>query len=151
VEEFIATGVDFLAPAVGNVHGEYGPKGPLLDWTRSVVPCVNSIHFFVHWLSSFANGHESKNRLEAIRKQVAGRVRIVLHGTNGFADEVTQRCIAGGVSKINVNKLVLEDYNSHLRARASKLPQTALIDEGVRLVVSMQEHQMDVCGSTGKA
>jgi fructose-bisphosphate aldolase class II len=93
----------------------------------------------------------NRNRLEAIRKQVAGRVRIVLHGTNGFADEVTQRCIAGGVSKINVNKLVLEDYNSHLRAQASKLPQTALIDEGVRLVVSMQERQMDVCGSTGRA
>lgn len=38
VEEFIATGVDFLAPAVGNVHGEYGPKGPQLDWTRLVFP-----------------------------------------------------------------------------------------------------------------
>lgn len=75
----------------------------------------------------------------------------MLHGTNGFADEVTQRCIAGGVSKINVNKLVLEDYNTHLRAQASQLPQTALIDEGVRLVVGMQERQMDVCGSTGKA
>jgi fructose-bisphosphate aldolase class II len=93
----------------------------------------------------------NRNRLEAIRKQVAGRVRIVLHGTNGFADEVTQRCIAGGVSKINVNKLVLEDYNLHLKAHASKLPQTALIDEGVRHVVRMQEHQMDACGSTGKA
>jgi fructose-bisphosphate aldolase class II len=89
-------------------------------------------------------------RLEAIRAQVAGRVRIVLHGTNGFADEVTQRCIAGGVSKINVNKLVLEDYNSHLKACASKLPQTVLIDEGVRHVVRMQEYQMDVCGSSGR-
>jgi fructose-bisphosphate aldolase class II len=26
--------VDFLAPAVGNVHGEYGPKGPELDYPR---------------------------------------------------------------------------------------------------------------------
>lgn len=34
VEDFIATGVDFLAPAVGNVHGEYGPKGPQLDHPR---------------------------------------------------------------------------------------------------------------------
>jgi fructose-bisphosphate aldolase class II len=92
-----------------------------------------------------------RNRLEAIRKQVAGRVRIVLHGTNGFADEVTQRCIAGGVSKINVNKLVLGDYNSHVKAQANKLPQTVFIDEGVKLVVSMQEHQMDACGSTGRA
>lgn len=34
VDDFIATGVDFLAPAVGNVHGEYGPKGPQLDYLR---------------------------------------------------------------------------------------------------------------------
>lgn len=37
VEDFIATGVDFLAPAVGNVHGEYGPKGPQLDYPRLVL------------------------------------------------------------------------------------------------------------------
>jgi fructose-bisphosphate aldolase class II len=70
--------------------------------------------------------------LEAIRKQAAGRVRIVLHGTNGFPDEITQRCIAAGVSKINVNKLVLDDYNTHLKANASTLPQTQLIDEGIQ-------------------
>lgn len=34
VEEFIATGVDSLAPAFGNVHGEYGPAGPSLDFER---------------------------------------------------------------------------------------------------------------------
>ena len=34
VEDFIATGVNFLAPAVGNVHGEYGPEGPQLDYPR---------------------------------------------------------------------------------------------------------------------
>lgn len=34
VEDFIATGVDFLAPAFGNVHGEYGPRGPQLDFAR---------------------------------------------------------------------------------------------------------------------
>jgi fructose-bisphosphate aldolase class II len=33
-EEFIATGVDCLAPAFGNVHGEYGPRGPDLDYKR---------------------------------------------------------------------------------------------------------------------
>ena len=27
VEEFVGTGVDFLAPAFGNVHGEYGARG----------------------------------------------------------------------------------------------------------------------------
>lgn len=36
VEDFIATGVDTLAPAFGNVHGAYGPRGPCLDWERYV-------------------------------------------------------------------------------------------------------------------
>lgn len=34
VEEFIAAGVDFLAPGVGNVHGDYPPEGPKLDMER---------------------------------------------------------------------------------------------------------------------
>ena len=34
VEEFVATGIDFLAPAFGNVHGEYGKRGPVLEYDR---------------------------------------------------------------------------------------------------------------------
>jgi len=34
VEDFLATGVDFLAPSFGNIHGEYGIKGPNLDYER---------------------------------------------------------------------------------------------------------------------
>jgi fructose-bisphosphate aldolase class II len=34
IEEFVATGVDSLAPAFGNVHGEYGLSGPRLDFGR---------------------------------------------------------------------------------------------------------------------
>ncbi|KAI5357702.1 Putative fructose-bisphosphate aldolase, class-II, aldolase-type TIM barrel [Septoria linicola] len=123
VEEFIATGVDFLAPAIGNVHGEYGPGGPNLDLAR----------------------------LESIQAQAKGRVRLVLHGTNGFQDELTRECIQRGISKINVNKLVLEDYNKHLQANAKNMILTQLMEEGVRHVVAMQAHQMDACWSAGKA
>lgn len=34
VDEFVDTGVDVLAPAFGNVHGEYGSRGPQLDFER---------------------------------------------------------------------------------------------------------------------
>lgn len=34
VEDFVATGIDFLAPAFGNVHGEYGTRGPVLEFDR---------------------------------------------------------------------------------------------------------------------
>lgn len=42
VDEFIATGVDSLAPAFGNVHGEYGKQGPQLDFERCVFLILNS-------------------------------------------------------------------------------------------------------------
>ena len=147
VEEFIATGVDFLAPAVGNVHGEYGRKGPQLDFARYVLNRAVVAAWRVFWKQRFDQDY----RLERINKQARGRVRLVLHGTNGFPDELTQRCISMGISKINVNRLVLDDYNTHLHENASKLPQTQLIEQGTREVVSMQEHQMKVCGSAGRA
>lgn len=62
-----------------------------------------------------------------------------------------KKCIKGGVSKVNVNKLILDDYLEHLKKNASKLPLTTLIEEGVKEVQRLMEWQMDVCGSTGKA
>ncbi|KAL2870457.1 class II fructose-bisphosphate aldolase [Aspergillus lucknowensis] len=122
VDEFIATGVDALAPAFGNVHGEYGPQGPRLDF------------------GSFQN----------IRSSANGRVRLVLHGTNGFEPELMKQCIAAGVSKINVNRLVLDDYYEHLYTSAGKMPHTKLIEEGIDKVVQLTVKWMEICGSAGK-
>jgi fructose-bisphosphate aldolase, class II len=123
VEDFIATGIDFLAPAFGNVHGEYGKRGPVLEYER----------------------------LEMIRNKVNNRVRIVLHGTNDFPEEVTQKCIKGGVSKVNVNKLILDDYLVHLQTKAPTASLTTLMEEGVEAIQKLMEWQMKVCGSSGKA
>ncbi|KAK4934818.1 hypothetical protein LTR10_024011 [Elasticomyces elasticus] len=121
--DFVATGVDALAPAIGNVHGEYGPQGPNLDFER----------------------------LKKIRKHLDGKVNIALHGTNGFAPELMQDCIAAGATKINVNKLVLDDYSTHLQANAGKVPQTTLMEQGVQKVVDLTVKWMEICGSAGKA
>ncbi|EQB50229.1 fructose-bisphosphate aldolase class-II [Colletotrichum gloeosporioides Cg-14] len=123
VEDFVATGIDFLAPAFGNVHGEYGARGPVLEF----------------------------DRLEKIRAKAAGRVRIVLHGTNDFPEDLMQQCIRGGVSKVNVNKLVLDDYLVHLKKNAPTLSLTTLMEEGVKEAQKLTEWQMDVCKSAGKA
>ena len=61
-----------------------------------------------------------------------------------------KKCIKGGVSKVNVNKLILDDYLEHLKKNASKLSLTTLMEEGVKEVQRLMEWQMDVCGSTGK-
>ncbi|KAI1262805.1 ketose-bisphosphate aldolase [Xylariaceae sp. FL1019] len=123
VEDFVATGIDFLAPAFGNVHGEYGARGPVLEY----------------------------DRLDMIRQKINGRVAIVLHGTNAFPEDVMKKCIQGGVSKINVNKLVLDDYLVHLKEKAPTASLTTLMEEGVKEIQRLMEWQMDVCGSTGKA
>lgn len=34
IEEFIRAGVDFMAPSVGNLHGDYEPQGPYLGMER---------------------------------------------------------------------------------------------------------------------
>ncbi|KAJ5083173.1 hypothetical protein N7456_012600 [Penicillium angulare] len=122
VEEFISAGVDFLAPSVGNVHGDYGPRGPELDMQR----------------------------LQGIFESMQGRVRLVLHGTNDFSPELTQACIKAGVTKVNVNKLVLEPWNDNLRANATR-PLTELMDTGIQILVVEMERWMDILGSSGKA
>lgn len=33
-QQFVDAGVDLLAPAFGNVHGEYGPRGIVLDFEK---------------------------------------------------------------------------------------------------------------------
>lgn len=50
VDQFIATGVDALAPAFGNVHGEYGPQGPQLDFERLVMTATKPRRTFAYSL-----------------------------------------------------------------------------------------------------
>jgi len=62
-----------------------------------------------------------------------------------------QRCIDAGVSKINVNKLVLDEYLQDLPVSAGKKNLTTLMEDGVEMVSQAMEHWMDACGSSGKA
>lgn len=62
-----------------------------------------------------------------------------------------KRCIAAGVSKINVNRLVLDDYFSHLEKTVGKATHTALMEQGVANVSRQTIEWMEICGSAGKA
>ncbi|KAF2164810.1 hypothetical protein M409DRAFT_67549 [Zasmidium cellare ATCC 36951] len=123
VDEFVATGVDFLAPAFGNLHGEDGYTNARLDFPR----------------------------LQAIKERAKGRVCLVLHGTNGYPPELLQKCTKAGISKINVNKLVLDDSTRHVQSKAALVPLTKFMEEAVEQVARLQGEQMDICGSSGKA
>lgn len=60
-------------------------------------------------------------------------------------------CVAAGVSKINVNRLVLESYYEHLKTNVGNLPHTTLIEQGVQKVVQLTMEWMEICGSANKA
>lgn len=60
-------------------------------------------------------------------------------------------CVAAGVTKINVNRLVLDDYYDHLQENAGKIPHTQLIEEGIQKVTDLTIKWMEICGSAGKA
>ncbi|KAL2004663.1 hypothetical protein VTN00DRAFT_3191 [Thermoascus crustaceus] len=122
-QRFVDTGIDWLAPAFGNVHGEYGPRGIRLEY----------------------------DRLEAIRDTVGDKVRLVLHGADPFTEEIFQRCIRGGVAKVNINKVMNNEYLRVQRERAGKGPITGVIEEATDAMQRAVERCMDMLGSTGKA
>lgn len=112
-----------LAPSVGNLHGDYNfPPGPQLDFER----------------------------LASVDRQIKGKALLVLHGTNDFEPELIKRCVASGVTKLNVNKLVLLAWSDWLKDNAHLLI-TRQIDGGMEVLQKETERWMRVCDSAGKA
>lgn len=61
------------------------------------------------------------------------------------------KCIERGVTRINVNKLVLSDYNKYVEEHTGKVPLTQLMEKGTTLIQKQMEGWMDAIGSSGKA
>jgi fructose-bisphosphate aldolase class II len=89
-------------------------------------------------------------RLEKIRAATKGRAQLVLHGTNTFPDATMQNCIKGGMTRCNVNDLVLHTYSKYVAENTGKVPLTELMGKGTDLIQELIEYQMDVMGSAGK-
>ena len=124
-EEFVALGIDWLAPAFGNVHGSYGPKGPNLDWER----------------------------LEKVYKQVGDRVRLVLHGAHEdwFDEKLIRKCMDAGCVKFNLNGCVNGEYTKVQQELLGKAGLTEIIEKGTDAMQKVVEKHMDWMKSTGKA
>ncbi|MBE3048949.1 class II fructose-bisphosphate aldolase [Candidatus Bathyarchaeota archaeon] len=122
-EEFMALGIDWLAPAFGNHHGNYGPQGPQLDYQR----------------------------LGRIHEVAKGRVQLVLHGTNDFDEAIFQKCIKGGVAKCHINNVMNDRWTEVQRNKAGRSPITSVIEEGTQAMQKAVEKYVDWVGSTGRA
>jgi fructose-bisphosphate aldolase class II len=90
-------------------------------------------------------------RLDSIRAAIGGHVQMVLHGTNGFPESVMKDCVKHGMTRCNVNELVLNKYSKYVAENTGKVPLTTLMEEGTKLIQELVEWQMDVTGSSGKA
>ncbi|KAI0470657.1 ketose-bisphosphate aldolase [Xylariaceae sp. FL0804] len=119
--DFVATGIDMLAPAFGNVHGEYGPRGIRLEY----------------------------DRLASVNAAVGDRVRLVLHGADPFTPEIFARCISAGVSRVNINKGMNKHYLDVV-AQGGR-PLTGLMEAATDRMQAAIEEYMRQLGSAGKA
>lgn len=119
--EFVATGIDWLAPAFGNVHGSYGARGIRLEYER----------------------------LQAVNAAVGKEVRLVLHGTDGFDAGIYGECIERGITKVNINGVLNKRYAKVQREGGFGVSET--MEVGTRVMQEAIEECMDMLGSTGKA
>lgn len=121
-KEFVATGIELLAPAFGNVHGEYGPRGVRLEY----------------------------DRLDSINAAVGKKTHLVLHGADPFDEEIFKRCIKGGVTKVNINKGMNKHY-ARVQEEMRGKPLTAVMEAGTNAMQAAIEQYMHILGSAGKA
>lgn len=124
-EEFVATGIQWLAPSFGNVHGKYGPKGPQLEF----------------------------DRLKTSFEQVSDRVFFVLHGagTEWFGEELFHKVVDAGMAKCNVNDGFNNSYLRIMSSKAADTPLTTLLEKVTDVMQKDVEKHMDWMRSTGKA
>ncbi|KAB8221586.1 ketose-bisphosphate aldolase [Aspergillus novoparasiticus] len=76
---------------------------------------------------------------------------LVLHGTHPVEDKLFLKAIDCGVSKINVNKTVRDDYTKFVAENAAKLELTVLKVQAVDVYSKSVQRVMDLFGSSGKA
>ncbi|CAI6335990.1 unnamed protein product [Periconia digitata] len=125
-EDFVSLGINWLAPAFGNVHGKYGPKGPQLDYER----------------------------LKRVHGQVGDRVHLVLHGAGAewFSNkEILQENIQCGIAKMNLNDAINNDFIRVMSEKAASTPLTALLEEATNEMQKSVEKFCDWMGSSGQA
>jgi fructose-bisphosphate aldolase, class II len=90
-------------------------------------------------------------RLDSIRKISKGKVLLVMHGTNEFTEDILRSCVERGMTRLNVNDLVLWRYNEYVKENTGKIPLTELMEQGTKMIQESLEWMMDVIGSSGKA
>ena len=123
-------GVDMLAAGIGNIHGKYPQNWPGLNFEV----------------------------LDNVQK-LTGKMPLVLHGGTGIPDEMIQKAISLGVSKINVNtecQLVFAEATRKYIEEGKDLQGKGfdprkLLAPGCDAIRAKVKEKMEIFGSVGKA
>ena len=130
-KQMVATGIDYLACGIGNIHGQY-PE----NW------------------KGLAFDH-----LQATADAVGSDVPLVLHGGSGIPQDQIEKAISMGVSKVNVNtefqlsfaKATREYIEAGKDKEGKGFDPRKLLAPGVAAIVKDAEEHIDWFGSAGKA
>ncbi|MDR3241942.1 MAG: fructose-bisphosphate aldolase [Lactobacillaceae bacterium] len=131
----VATGIDFLAAGIGNIHGAYPAnwQGLRLDHLESLADAVNA--------------------------SVGFNVPIVLHGGSGVPDEQIKTAIAHGVAKVNVNTEAQLAFHDAIRKYVlsdedligKNYDPRKFLAPGVKAIETALGERVDVFGSGNQA
>lgn len=124
-EEFVKkTGVDRLAPVVGNIHG-IAANEPKLDIER-----IRKIH-------------------EALPE-----ITLVLHGGSGIPDDQIKEAIKAGISNIHVNTEIRVAYSAALRRTLAQKPEETtpykLFAEAIKAVEEKVKEKLTLFNSVNR-
>lgn len=123
-------GIDFLAAGIGNIHGVYPPNWKGLDFDT-----LKKIH------------------------DITSGMPLVLHGGTGIPQEMIQKAIELGVSKINVNTECQLSFaaatRKYIEAGKDKegkgFDPRKLLAPGVEAIKETVREKFEIFGSVGKA
>lgn len=117
------TGVHFLAPSFGNVHGGYPAGGPRKFWEM--------------------------DRLQQINERV--NVPLVLHGVYPVVDDLIQDTVKLGIRKVNLNKNLYDPYLDYISENIHKGEMISLQTGSVEQITLAAEKNIRMLGSEGQA
>lgn len=125
VVEFVKrTGVHYVAPSFGNIHGIYPPGGPEKYWQM--------------------------DRLTKIRSLNPSTI-LVLHGVYPVVDSLVKESVRIGIRKINLNGNLYEEYLKFISENCQKLGLATLQEKSIELIVDSAVESIKLLGSDGKA
>ncbi len=119
------TGVDMLAPAVGNIHG-IAANAPKLDFKR----------------------------IADIKKAVGNKIYLVLHGGSGMSESDFKNAIDAGISMIHINTEIRVAFTKTLRKTLEEMPEETtpykILTPSIEAMKKVIEEKLKIFGSVNK-